>query len=250
MTKSRILGGLALAAAAFVVAGTAHAGGKRPVVVELYTSQGCSSCVPADAFLARLTDRKDVLALSLPITYWDMMGWKDTLASEANTRRQMAYAQAMGHGGVYTPQMIVDGTSDVIGSREAAVEAAIAAHESDMDAVPVWLHATKQEIHVSVGQGPARETPDATIWMFDIRDRATVSIGAGENEGRTLTYRNIVREVKPIGMWKGPPVSIDLPRLDGIAAPCDEIAVVVQQASYGRVIGAALLDHPDQPDGR
>ena len=114
---------MALAMAVFVVASSAEAGGgKRPIVVELFTSQGCNSCPPADALLGRLTDRKDVLAVSLPITYWDMMGWKDTLASENNTRRQKSYSEIMGHGGVYTPQMIVDGASDVIGSREAAIE--------------------------------------------------------------------------------------------------------------------------------
>jgi hypothetical protein len=98
----------------------------RPILVELYTSQGCSSCPPADQLLGKLAARPDVIAISLPITYWDMLGWKDTLASEANTRRQKAYAAAMGHGGVYTPQIIVDGDMDVVGSRAAEVDAAIA----------------------------------------------------------------------------------------------------------------------------
>jgi hypothetical protein len=110
--------------AVFCVAGSAQAGG-RPVVVELFTSQGCSSCPPADMLLGRLAQRPGVIAISLPITYWDMLGWKDTLASEANTRRQKAYAAAMGHGGVYTPQIVVDGVADVVGSRVSQVEAAI-----------------------------------------------------------------------------------------------------------------------------
>jgi hypothetical protein len=246
MTKSRTVLGLALAMAAFLVAGHAAAGGgKRPVVVELFTSQGCNSCPPADVMLARLADRKDVLAMSLPITYWDMMGWKDTLASEANTRRQKFYSEIMGHGGVYTPQMIVDGVSDVIGSREATVEAAIALREGDMDAVPVLLHATRQEIHVVVGPAPAHDGPDATIWMFHILGKATVSIGAGENEGHTLTYRNIVRDLKAIGIWKGPVVTLDLPRQDGTTAPHDAVAVIVQQGGYGRIVGAAMIGHPD-----
>jgi hypothetical protein len=246
MTKSRTVLGLALAMAAFLVAGHAAAGGgKRPVVVELFTSQGCNSCPPADVMLARLADRKDVLAMSLPITYWDMMGWKDTLASEANTHRQKSYSEIMGHGGVYTPQMIVDGVSDIIGSREAAVETAIALREGDMDAVPVLLHATRQEIHVTVGPASNHEGPDATIWMFRILGKATVAIGAGENQGRTVTYRNIVRDMKAIGLWKGPAVSLDLPRQDGMDAPHDALAVVVQQNGYGRIIGAAIIGHPD-----
>ena len=118
----------------------AHAGdGPRPVVVELYTSQGCSSCPQADAFLGQLALRKDILALSLPITYWDMLGWKDTLASKANTDRQKAYAATLGRGGVYTPQMIVDGVNDIVGSRESAVASAIAGREGDMQTVPVVL---------------------------------------------------------------------------------------------------------------
>ena len=104
----------------------------RPIVVELYTSQGCSSCPPADALLGRLAQRRDVLALSLPVTYWDMLGWKDTLASPGNTSRQKAYAAALGRGGVYTPQIVVDGVNDVVGSRENDVEAAVTAREADM----------------------------------------------------------------------------------------------------------------------
>src|ERR1700709_181571 len=118
-----------LAAAVFALGATAaFAGGVavRPVVVELYTSQGCSSCPPADALIGKLAQRPGVLAITLPITYWDMLGWKDTLATDANTRRQKAYAAAMGHGGVYTPQIVIDGVTDVVGSRAANVEAAIA----------------------------------------------------------------------------------------------------------------------------
>jgi hypothetical protein len=246
MTKSKAVWGLALAVAVLLVAGTAQAGsGKRPVVVELFTSQGCSSCPPADAMLGRLADRKDVLALSMPITYWDMMGWKDTLASETNTRRQKSYSETMGHGGVYTPQMIVDGITDEIGSRDVAIDAAIAQREGDMDAVPVVLRATHQEIHVQVGPALIHDGPEATIWMFHILGKATVSIGAGENEGRTITYRNVVRDIKAIGIWKGPAVSLDLPRQDGTEAPHDAVAVVVQQGGYGRMLGAAMIGHPD-----
>src|SRR5436305_12749827 len=121
----------------------AHA--KRPIVVELYTAQGCSSCPPADALLGQLANRKDLLALSLPVTYWDMLGWRDTLASEANTKRQKAYSKELGRGGIYTPQMIIDGTTDVVGSREQNVAAAIAARASDMQNVPVQLDGDKQQ---------------------------------------------------------------------------------------------------------
>ncbi len=245
MTKWCSFFGLTLAALALATCPAAQAGGKRAIVVELYTSQGCSSCPPADAVLGRLADRKDLLALSLPVTYWDMLGWKDTLANEANTHRQKSYAMTLGHGGVYTPQMIVDGASDVVGSRETTVDAAFAARRADMMAVPVLLQATKSEIHIAVGPGDAHPNSTATIWLFHILSKATVEIAGGENGGRTLTYRNVVRDVKAVGMWKGPAVSLDLPRSELASAPHDAIAVVIQQGGYGRIIGAALLARPD-----
>jgi len=222
---------------------TSESKAKRPVVVELYTSQGCSSCPPADALLGQLAGRKDVLAISLPVTYWDMLGWKDTLATEANTRRQKAYDRTLGRGGIYTPQMIVDGVSDVVGSREQAVESVIAARAADMESVPVNIDVDRRQIHIAVGPAPDRGEHDATIWMLWILPKATVSIGDGENGGRTITYRNIVREIRALGIWKGQPIRLDLPRGDEETRH-EEIAVVVQQGGYGRIIGAAFNRQP------
>jgi hypothetical protein len=245
MTAPRLLLGLFLAALTLAVPPAAEAGGKRPVVVELFTSQGCSSCPPADALLGRLADRKDVIAMSLPVTYWDMLGWKDTLASEQNTRRQKAYAATMGRGGVYTPQMIVDGTADVVGSREQAVDAAVASREADMTSIPVELRLTHAELHVAIGTGDAGPNPNATIWLFHILSRANVPIGSGENSGHTLAYRDVVRDVKAIGMWKGQTVSLDLPRAEMASGPYDALAVVVQQNGYGRILGASEIARAD-----
>ncbi len=262
----------------------ALAGGTvRPVVVELFTSQGCSSCPPADALLGKLARRPDVLAMSLPITYWDMLGWKDTLASEANTRRQKAYAAAMGHGGVYTPQIIVDGAIDVVGSRAAAVEAAIAQRRAAIiraaaeaaqaealaradaapaampipaslstpqsgtlaadAAVPVAVTETPDEMHVVIGAVPGAST--ATVWMFHLRSSVSVNIPSGENEGRTVTYHNVVGDLRAIGVYKGHGLSLSLPRSAMANLPHDGVAVVVQQGGYGHVIGAAYVSHPD-----
>jgi hypothetical protein len=233
-------------ASALLATGTGFAGepATRPVVVELFTSQGCDTCPPADAVLAQLADRKDVIALSLPVTYWDMLGWKDTLATDANTRRQKAYAQAMGHGGVYTPEMIVDGTTDMVGNRAQPVDAAIAARETYPEVVHVTLHATPGEVHIAIGSA-APVPGDATIWLFRVQSKATVKVGAGENAGRTLAYRNVVRDVKSIGLWKGQAVSIDLPRADPAAPQHDAIAVVVQQGGYGRILGDAMIGRPE-----
>jgi len=219
---------------------------RRPVVVELFTSQGCSSCVPADALLTRLTRRSDVLPLSLPVTYWDMLGWKDTLASDANTRRQKAYAATMGHGAVYTPQMIVDGITDVVGSREPQVLSAIDARARDADAgdVPVFLRETQNELQIGIG-GAERSAAPATVWMFHIKNAATVAIGGGENGGRTMTYRNVVGDLRAVGQWKGEPLAIDLPRSEMEGLPHDSVAVVVQHGGFGHIVGAAVLAHPE-----
>jgi hypothetical protein len=238
-----------LAAGLVPFCGSADAGAvKRPVVVELFTSQGCSSCPPADALLAKLAKRPDVIAMSLPVTYWDMLGWKDTLASDANTRRQKAYAAQMGHGAVYTPQVIVDGVSDVVGSREAQVQAAIDANarNGDGDDVPVSLHETKQELQIGIGASQDRgaKTP-ATVWLFHLRGQATVAIGGGENDGRTMTYRNVVGDLKAVGQWKGEALSIELPRSEMEGLPHDAVAVVVQHGGYGHIMGSAMLNRPE-----
>lgn len=228
--------------AAHAPAMPAPPGPPRPVVVELYTSQGCSSCVPADALIGQLANRRDVLALSLPITYWDMLGWKDTLASDANTKRQKSYSETMGRGGVYTPQMIVDGVNDLVGSKEPAIEAAIGARANDMQAIPITVSTTDKEVHIAVGDG--KPQGDATIWLFRILPKATVTITAGENGGHTITYRNVVQDVKAVGLWKGQPVSLDLPKQEIGGAAKDEIAVVVQQGGYGRILGASVVSKP------
>jgi hypothetical protein len=217
---------------------------KRPVIVELYTSQGCASCVPADALLAKLTKRPDVIPMSLSVTYWDMLGWKDTLASETYTRRQKAYAEAMGHSAVYTPQIIVDGVTDVVGSREMAVEAAIDAHAADWDNVSVSLRETQQELQIAIGGTSEHVKTPATVWMFHLKNAATVAIGGGENDGRTMTYHNVVGDLKAVGQWKGEPLSIDLPRSAMEGLPHDNVVVVVQSGGYGKVVGAAVLSHP------
>jgi hypothetical protein len=282
---------------------------RRPVVVELFTSQGCSSCPPADELLGRLSARRDVLAISLPITYWDMLGWKDTLASEANTRRQKAYARSMGHGGIYTPQIIVDGVTDVVGSRDSEVEAAIArraveidvaqarreavaaareaslaAREAQLAQLSAWHDQAKAQViaahehllaarreTVDASRPPSAallsvpvsvsESPDAmriavggsgydggspaTVWLFHLRNTVTVRIRSGENEGRTMTYHNVVGDLRPVGQWKGDAVSLNVPHSTLAGLPHDSVAVVVQQGGYGRVVGATLISHPD-----
>ena len=237
---------LALAGMSVLATATAQAGGARPVVVELFTSQGCNSCPQADAYFAKLSQRADVLALSLPVTYWDMLGWKDSLANETNTRRQKSYAATMGRGGVYTPQIIVDGVTDVVGSREAQVETAIGARRSDMREVPVNISATPEAVHIAIGALAEKSRTDATIWLLHVLSRASVHVGAGENKGRSIDYRNVVRDIRAIAIWKGQALALDVPRADQASAAYDSLAVLVQEGEYGRIIGARLIPAPKQ----
>ena len=232
---------LLIASAVLMLGATLPTIAKRPILIELFTSQGCSSCPPADALIGRLTERPDLLALSLPVTYWDMLGWKDTLASEANTRRQKSYAAVMGRGGVYTPQIIVDGLVDVVGSREAQVEAAIGARRADMRDLPVSVSASREAVHIALGSVPEKTNNDATVWLLHVLSHASVRIATGENKGRNMEYRNVVRDIRAVAVWKGQPLSLDVPRVDQGSAPYDALAVLVQEGEYGRVVGARLI---------
>jgi hypothetical protein len=266
-------------AALSMLSSAALAGPPRPVVVELFTSQGCADCPPADVFLGKLAQRPGILAITLPVTYWDMLGWKDTLARDDNTRRQKAYAQAMGRGGVYTPQMIIDGVSDVVGSRTASVEAAIAAREDAIEAffpttvavaareaapppaamaaapagkpqpldpvVPVVVRESPSEMHIMIGAVDGAHNANATVWMFHLQSQVTVAIPRGENAGHTVTYRNVAGDVKAVGVWKGKTLTLTLPKSAMAGLPHDGVAIVVQQGGYGHIIGAAYLARPD-----
>ena len=245
-----ILRGLVWAGLLLLSGTMAEAGAMRPVVVELYTSQGCNSCPPADLYLGKLAQRPDVIALSLPVTYWDMLGWKDTLASDANTRRQKSYAAVMGHGGVYTPQIVVDGVQDVVGSRIASVETAIESRRQAIGSgsppdpvVPVSVSENAQEMSINIGA--AEGVHNATVWMFHLRSAVNVAIKAGENEGHMVTYHNVVGDLRAVGMWKGASVTLTLPRTAVAGLPHDGVAIVVQQGGYGHVVGASYIARPE-----
>lgn len=222
----------------------------HPVVVELFTSQGCADCPPADRLLAEIAKQRNVIALALPVTYWDMLGWKDTFATEANTQRQKAYARVMNHSGVYTPQMILDGVADVVGSQRAKVLAAIAQRtqidESAAD-VPIAIAASDQKIEVAIAGNPARAQGNVRIWVMQTRSQARVEVDDGENNGRTLTYVNLVRRIKDAGRWTGGPMIVDLP-MPVREDDRDGIVVILQSRDYGQIVGAAMLQSADRVD--
>jgi len=246
-TRRVVCAGLALLIMpAFSPTGPALAKSPR-AVVELFTSQGCSSCPPADAFLGDLAKRDDVIALTLAVDYWDYLGWKDTFASPAHSKRQAAYAKRRGDGQVYTPQMVLNGRRHAIGSHRSEV-LKVLAQETDFGSkswVPVTLKSNNKAIMVSAGaykgQGKA---PDATIWLLLSTKKEKVAIQRGENRGREVSYHNVVRQMVPIGAWHGEAVSVELPASD-LMAGYDGCTAILQVNGAGAIIGAAYFDSTD-----
>lgn len=222
-------GGLEAKAAAVPVASGADAA--HPAVIELYQSQGCSSCPPALAVLDEVANRADVLALNFAVTYWDQLGWKDTYADPAYTARQWSYARAQGRGNVQTPQLIVNGRAAVLGSRKAEVEQAIA--RNARTGGPVL---TARGNTISVAASAA--TKPGTVWFVAYDPRTVqVPIRAGENGGRTLPHRNIVRQLVSLGSWHGKASTFTAPT----TAAGLKRAVLVQSGNGGPIVAAARL---------
>ncbi len=235
----------ALAATALMTAPAAAVETARPVIVELFTSQGCSSCPPADAYLRDLARKPGVLPLSFNVDYWDYLGWRDTLASPDNTARQRAYGRALGLSGVYTPQMVVDGNTEGIGSNRRKIDALIAARTPATNDVAMSLAEEDGRLTVSIAAGPAPEKP-ATIWLIRYATAKTVEIDRGENRGKTITYANVVRGIAPIGMWDGRKMRIMLPEEDVMPDKDARCVVLLQADGPGRILAAAEPDM--QPD--
>jgi hypothetical protein len=209
--------------------------GERPVVVELFTSEGCSSCPPADALLAELATRPDLLALSFHVDYWDRLGWKDPFSSAAATRRQDRYARLLGLAAVYTPQIVVDGHWQTIGSDRDAVAEAVAQARQASAAVPMTLTLDHGRARVALGAGGAGTSAAVLLLGFDRRhvDR----VGGGENDGRTLTHIDVVRGFAEIGRFGGAAGMITAP----VPWSVDRVAAMLQ-ADDGRIIGLAVAD--------
>ncbi len=227
----------AVAVAAMLGAGAAHAAdpGANPVVIELFTSQGCSSCPPADAFLAALADRDDVIALALHVDYWDYLGWADRFASPAFTARQRSYARAKGSRTIYTPQIVVEGGADVVGSRPAEVSALIDAERADVD--PVQLTLVRSGGSVTVNAAAASPAGDLAVELVRYTPHAEVAIARGENAGHTIGYANVVTSWTTVDTWNGTGTYRKALVADG-AAP---VVVILQRPGTGVIVAAARL---------
>lgn len=213
-------------------------------VIELFTSQGCSSCPTADAVLGRLVRRDDIIALSLSVDYWDYLGWKDTLASPKFSARQRAYAKARGDGRVYTPQVVVNGLKHALGSNAADIDKAITVTTPKVDAFRTGVRVRSENGHIIINLDSAREparTAEATIWLALIRRRIEVKIKRGENHGKIGVYHNVVREWLPVGVWNGTATTIKIAHHAVKPSGADGCAVILQHGDAGAIVGAALL---------
>ncbi|MEJ8476407.1 DUF1223 domain-containing protein [Roseibium algae] len=222
---------------------TEGAQAKPVAVAELFTSQGCSSCPPADKLLGEIADQGHVLALSLPVDYWDYLGWKDTLADPANSARQRAYAIHRGDRSVYTPQIVINGLEHVVGSDRDAVFKAI--KNANKFTANVALVQNDMGIEATVtGTLPAKAKM-ATIYFANIKNRQKIEVGRGENAGRTITYVNVVKSLQPIGMWSGAAETFRMPKSELIRAGAEGCIILVQLEDSdgpGTIIGAGLID--------
>lgn len=225
-----------LTAAAVVVPSLAApvfaADAAHPVVVELFQSQGCSSCPPANANVNALADRPDVLALSFGVTYWDQLGWKDSFATKQFTDRQWEYARARRRDQVWTPQVYVNGTADLVGTRRPELDKVVAAAAARPVSGPALSVASGQAI---VGAAAAPKG-GAQVWLVRYDPRVVqIAVKAGENNGKTLPHRNIVHELVPLGRWTGTAAHFAIP---GAKQPGLAAAIIVQAGPGGAILAA------------
>jgi hypothetical protein len=256
MTKRTRLSlvGIALAIAAVVslvqwqAMDTASAGSTNaqhnghPVVVELFTSQGCYSCPPADKYVGVLKKRENVIALAYHVDYWDYIGWKDPFATPVNTQRQRGYSKAMGLWSIYTPQMVIDGRLEGAGSRSGEISDKIGRVSTmslaDRVSIPVALQANGPRLRVEIEGGAAPEAGD--IWLVTYDEERTTAIPRGENAGKSLTEYNIVRGIWRLGDWNGQPVSVEYDTKD-FESLADNAVVLLQEKNQGAIYGAAVV---------
>lgn len=199
----------------------------QPVVLELFTSQGCSSCPPADLAVAKAADRADVIALSFNVTYWNHLGWKDTFSRPEFTARQVAYAKALGHGAPFTPEVVAGGRADAVANTPAKVDALIARGRTQ---ATTTVTASGGKVTVAAGVAPRR---GADVWLVRYDPRVIeVPVKAGENGGKTLPQRNVVRSLKRLGGWQGQAATFAAPPAD----PSLRSVVLVQAANGGPIL--------------
>jgi hypothetical protein len=235
-----VSGRVLIAAISILAAGEVAAQAQPNAVVELFTSQGCSSCPPADALIGELGKDPSLVAVSLPIHYWDYLGWKDTLADPRHTARQKAYSRMRGDGDVYTPQVVINGVVHALGSDKSAIKKALetARDRGAKLSVKVDIAVADGKVSVAVDNGDGSLSGE--VWMWGLASAVPVTIRRGENKGRTITYANVVRRWVKLGDLPGPG-KWTVPVAEFTADKIDSVAVIVQSGSQnkpGAILGA------------
>ncbi len=226
---------LALGAGALLAPRLASAAPAHPVLIELFTSQGCSSCPPADKIAAELAGNPDNLVVSFNVDYWDYLGWRDTLAKPEYSQRQYDYAKSRGDGSVYTPQMVINGTTHAVGSNLRDVKSRMT--ESTAPAVKLTLDITAKDISLEIPKQTYEG--EATLWLMAIEHHVTQKIERGENAGKDVVYINVVRNLVPAAMWKGDSYKGSWMRSAVMPHNCKSCIAVLQQNNVGPVLGLA-----------
>ncbi|WP_082555147.1 DUF1223 domain-containing protein [Devosia sp. Root635] len=245
MTIRPLLGpalGIVALAALVHPAGAESMRARPKAVVELFTSQGCAQCPPADALLTGLAEEGDVVALAYHVDYWDYVGWEDTFGDEDYSDRQRAYAKSWGSSRIYTPQMVVNGAKGVVGSRRSEVHGAL----DRVAVLPLAVEISRDGDMLKVAIPPDTSLNDAVVWMVTYLDRADVTIEKGENAGKSMVYTQVVTGRQALGMWEsatGADLKLPLPEL--LSEDSTGIAVIVQQERAGLpgpILGAATYE--------
>lgn len=217
-------------------------------VVEMFTSQGCSSCPPADKIMAGYSKNKDILSLSWHVDYWNYLGWKDTFSKVQFTDRQRRYANSLKERQIYTPQAIVNGRDHAVGSRKGKIDGMMKGFSSSGKglSVPISVKTTKDKLQIRVTNGENLKN-HPTLYMVYFNNSEKVKIERGENRGKTITYHNIVQETQMLGMLKDGAISVDLPLSEIKRAGFDSCAVLLQErnadGSPGAIIGASVVEN-------
>jgi len=212
---------------------------KPRAVIELFTSQGCSSCPPADKLMTELSKDPGLIVLTLPVDYWDYLGWKDTLAHAAFTQRQRGYSAIRGDRQVYTPQAVINGASHTVGSERDAIDKAIVSTKLQPAVLSVAVGIEKSDTGLKAVI-PQSVGLSGHVWVLSTVRERSVQIGRGENTGRNMVYSNVVRSLTRIGAWNGEAASIEIPK-SAIAEDAEGLVVLLQQGSEkkpGQIIGA------------
>jgi hypothetical protein len=222
-----------------LVSASADENQSRPTVLELFTSQGCSSCPAADRLFGKYARRDDIVALSFHVDYWDYIGWKDTFATKITTDRQRGYGRSLSQRHLYTPEIVIDGRKHTVGSNGAEIDQTIGSvRKAPRSQVNVGLTVRDG---VLVTMLSSKKHHAAEVWLFEIDRKNDVSVNRGENSGQVLSYHHVVRDIRNLGRWEGGRQSFSSDLKSAREAGRDGVVVVVQEHGQGAVLGAAQV---------